>query len=51
MYLRRQGAKVWPALNTAYRHGDLRGPRGSGPTGRAYIGKLRRKLREFGYLG
>jgi hypothetical protein len=51
MYLRGLGAKVWPALNAAYRRGDLTVPRGNGPTGRAYINKLRKKLRELGYSG
>jgi hypothetical protein len=55
-YLLGAGAKVWPALNTALKRGDLRGSSsgspsgGDWPTGRIYISKLRRTLREFGYL-
>ena len=56
-YLLGAGAKVWPALNTALRRGDLRGSTtgspggGDWPIGRAYISKLRHELRKFGYVG
>src|SRR5262249_6124187 len=43
-----QSAKVWPALDAAHRAGKLTGP--GGPTGNAYLAKLRAKLGAFGYL-
>jgi hypothetical protein len=48
MCLLGEGARVWPTLAAANRQGKL-GGQGS-PTGLAYIGKLRQKLRAFGYL-
>jgi len=48
LYVLGDRAKVWPALQTAYKAGDLGGV--GGPTGLAYIRKLRQKLIAFGYL-
>jgi hypothetical protein len=48
-YLLGKGTGVWPVLNAAARRGELGGDRGLGPTGAAYIAKLRLKLRQFGY--
>ena len=48
-YLLGKGAKVWPALQASLRRGELTGDRTLGPTGAAYIAKLRRELRKLGY--